>query len=176
MDHSLKIWDISTPEATAAIKASYKHDAKKKKRFHVRVEHFPVFSTRAVHRNYVDCTRWLGDVILSKSTDNQIVCWKPGGAPRLDLSEKRTLYLGDNVTILQRFEIPKCEIWYLRFTIDAGYNVLAVGNQEGKVFVWNLKARTAAARSNRMMLEAKRCHSTVRQVRDGIALCGKLST
>lgn len=143
----------------------------------MRVEHFPIFSTCAVHRNYVDCTRWLGDVLLSKSTDNQIVCWKPGGPPRLDLNEKRSLYLGDTVTILQRFEVPKCEIWYLRFAVDRGYTTLAVGNQEGKVFVWNLQAKLPSAKSNRVCLETKKCTSTVRQIamtRDGsmlIAAC-----
>lgn len=68
------------------------------------------------------------------------------------------------MTVLQRFEVPKCEIWYLRFAVDRGYTTLAVGNQEGKVFVWNLKVPSPAAKTNRIMLEAKRCNSTVRQI------------
>eukprot|EP00038_Savillea_parva_P016053 m.15717 g.15717 ORF g.15717 m.15717 type:complete len:471 (-) comp3305_c0_seq1:240-1652(-) len=165
MDHSLKIWNLDTPAIKAAIEGSYKYDRKASKRpFSVRVQHFPEFSTCAVHRNYVDCTRWLGDVLLSKSTDNQIVCWKPGGPPRLDLNEKRALYLGDPVTVLQRFELTKCEIWYLRFTVDRQYKTLAVGNQEGKVFVWDLEARAHSGKGARFVLETKRCTKTVRQV------------
>jgi hypothetical protein len=43
-----------------------------------------------VHRNYVDCTRWLGNLVLSKSTDNKIICWKPGGDPHISTNEKRS--------------------------------------------------------------------------------------
>ena len=36
-----------------------------------------------MHSGYVDCVRWLGEYVMSKSVDNRILIWKsPGPGPQ----------------------------------------------------------------------------------------------
>ncbi|XP_072019248.1 polycomb protein EED-like [Amphiura filiformis] len=172
MDHSLKMWNLNTPKVKEAIHNSYNFNAAKSDRpFKSPSVNTPDFSTRDIHRNYVDCVKWFGEFILSKSCENCIVCWKPGTISQpID-----KLKPGDTtVTVIHKFEYLQCDIWFMRFSIDYSKKVLALGNQVGKVFVWDLdvddptKARvTKLAHAN--------CQAAIRQTafnRDGsVLLC-----
>ena len=58
MDHSLKMWRIDTESLKKTFELSYTHNVMKtKKAFPTELCHFPDFSTRDIHRNYVDCCR-----------------------------------------------------------------------------------------------------------------------
>ncbi|KAE9456611.1 hypothetical protein C3L33_11614, partial [Rhododendron williamsianum] len=86
----------------------------------------------SVHSNYVDCNRWLGDFILSKSVDNEIVLWEP--------KMKEQSPGEGSVDILQKYPVPECDIWFIKFSYDFHYNSAAIGNREGKIFVWELQS------------------------------------
>ncbi|CAB4027426.1 polycomb eed, partial [Paramuricea clavata] len=67
MDHSLKIWSLDEEKIKKTIEdAALYNNAKSTKSFKTLQIHYPKFTTRDIHRNYVDCVRWLGDLVLSK--------------------------------------------------------------------------------------------------------------
>ena len=37
-----------------------------------------------------------------------------------------------------RLEVTNCDIWYIRFCLDYEQSLLVLGNQVGKVFVWDM--------------------------------------
>ena len=134
MDHSLKLWRLDTDAIEKAIADSYIFPANGTattstktnggtnncRPFATVHENFPDFSTRDIHRNYVDCVRWLGDFVLSKSCENAIVCWKPG---RLANSTSQLIQPSaannNTVAVIHQFDYRECDIWFMRFSLDS---------------------------------------------------------
>ncbi|GBN13361.1 Polycomb protein EED, partial [Araneus ventricosus] len=170
MDHSLKIWDLNAPQVRNAVKECYEYNpSKTNKPFNTLKQHFPLFTTRDIHMNYVDCVRWMGNLILSKSCENCIICWKPGQLDQTEISNADT-----SVTIIQRYEFKECEIWFMRFSLDAEQKILALGNQVGRAYVWDLDVDDPGMARCTVLTHPK-CNSAIRQTslnKDGsILLC-----
>eukprot|EP00899_Mesostigma_viride_P029183 jgi/Mesvir1/944/Mv17498-RA.1 len=126
MDSKMKIWTLSEHESLLDMSDRWEQSVT---RFPTRYVHFPVLTVSTVHQNYVDCTVWLGDLVLSKSVNNSIVLWKPNYGTK-DEEEA--------ATILQEYTYTDCNIWFMRFSLDFHCNVMALGNLDGKVFVWEV--------------------------------------
>ncbi len=72
MDNTVKIWALDTAEVQEAVRQSYLWTPESRVAFHTCFVQFPAFSTAKVHNDYVDSVRWVGNLILSKSTENKV--------------------------------------------------------------------------------------------------------
>ncbi|CAH8361978.1 unnamed protein product [Eruca vesicaria subsp. sativa] len=129
MDKTIKIWSMKEFWTYVEDSFTWKDDDPSK--FPTKFVQFPVH-TASVHTNFVDCNRWFGDFILSKSVENEILLWEP-------IVKENSPGEGTSEVIL-RYPIPNCNIWFIKFSCDFFLNYLSIGNQEGKIYVWDLKS------------------------------------
>jgi len=89
MDHSLKIWKLDKPKVVDAVERSYNAPTGPMGHFNTEEVNFPDYSTREIHSNYIDCCKWFGDLVISKSCENRVVIWKPSS---LQKDERKFLW------------------------------------------------------------------------------------
>ncbi|KAF4009588.1 hypothetical protein G4228_001199 [Cervus hanglu yarkandensis] len=117
------------------------------------------------------------DEVLSASCENAIVCWKPG---KMEDDIDKIKPSESNVTILGRFDYSQCDIWYMRFSMDFWQKMLALGNQVGKLYVWDLEVEDPH-KAKCTTLTHHKCGAAIRQTsfsRDSsilIAVCDDAS-
>lgn len=68
--------------------------------FNTEAVNFPDYSTRDIHANYIDCCKWLGNLIISKSCENRVVIWKPGSLQKEDEGETFLSTISKSVCLL----------------------------------------------------------------------------
>ncbi|XP_010230658.1 polycomb group protein FIE2 isoform X1 [Brachypodium distachyon] len=129
MDNTIKIWSMK--EFWPYVEKSFTW-ADLPSKFPTKYVQLPLMSA-VVHSHFVDCTRWLGDFILSKGVDNEIVLWQPkiNGENPIELSI---------INVLQKYPVPNSDILFVKFSCDFHFSHLAIGNREGKIYVWEVQA------------------------------------
>ncbi len=162
MDNRIKIWDL-TP-FREFIEESNNWDVISGVTFPARNVEFPLHNYQGIHWNYVDCVKWFGPALLSKSVSNTIICWlpnddrsdagnsthtsdAPNGIKRVLGQGKKRRKEGDAppgqeegearaVATLQ-LEDTK-DVWWMRFSLDFRGTLLAQGTSRGAVLVYRL--------------------------------------
>ncbi|KAF2285832.1 hypothetical protein GH714_008301 [Hevea brasiliensis] len=84
----------------------------------------------SVHSNYVDCNEWLGNLSCQRqlqSVDNEIVLWEPKMKEQSPgESVGKWVFCREYVDILQKYPVPECDIWFIKFSCDFHYSAAAV--------------------------------------------------
>ena len=137
-DFSVKVWSLADPLLQQIIELSGSY----KKRRVPDDEHMsfptysqtqPLFSTdnttqgRLHGMTYIDCVRWYGDFVISRSSDNQVLMWAPDAQRKAGAAN-----------ILREFKCPGEVCWFTKFAICPQLDLLAVGNHAGKVFIHSI--------------------------------------
>jgi polycomb protein EED len=146
IDNSIRIWDIDGDEKIlAAIKEThtaanrgirdvcvYMDENGQRRKVNVPMVQFPTYVTHKVHKHYVDCVMWVGDLLLSKSLNDRILLWEPLG-DRESLASPAHDY-----TVLEEYLLEHCGIWFIRFGMDRSRRLVACGNERGVVSIFRL--------------------------------------
>lgn len=136
--------------------------------FRTVYEQMPYFSSNQIHTDYVDCVQFVGDLVLSKSTADRIVLWKPDLSPPShdDKSTEQTHHrLPNRVVALREFSLTHCDVWFIRFQTDLDCQMLAIGNTRGDVKVWEIAGSAVSPTKKHFAnLTNNQCASTVRMV------------
>lgn len=131
MDSYIKIWDLERYGETIAASMAWRPCGRA---FPTRHVGRPSFSTQRVHFNYVDCVRWLGGHLVSKSTDDRLIVWAPDPAPGRPTPDA-------DVAFVQELQLEGCKsVWWVRFSLNYWCSVLAVGTSTGRVLVFDPRA------------------------------------
>ena len=67
----------------------------------------------------------------------------------------------DGFTALKEFEFTGGETWFIKFGLNASATSVAVGNEQGKIWVWNL------ATGKCQKLQHPQCRRAIRQIAFG---------
>ena len=168
MDHSMSVWSLDIKDVRQAIKESYEPQIEDKN-FPMRSVFYPVFSTRDVHGNYIDCVQFLGKWLLSKSLSNKIVMVK---LEFLNDDSRQVGYrvLSKDTNACSEPEITYCgalgmqdnEYWFVKFSMDFSQSLMAIGNSKGITHLWDM-ATDDPTEYQPLLLKHRRSRSCIRQ-------------
>ena len=124
IDGVIKIWKIGD-NIVEKIKLSRTSPKNTFKTLIIARSHF---SCALIHDNYIDCVRFNGNLILSKSVDGIIKEYLPCFDSEVDSYFLVHIY---------NFDLTQ-QIWFLKYTIDSNFRYIAVGNNLGIVTLFNI--------------------------------------
>ncbi|KAI6181500.1 hypothetical protein M3Y98_00835900 [Aphelenchoides besseyi] len=163
MDHTVRVWDLRERTKTAErIDKSINGDDSVVS-LPAEENHFPLAVSRDVHTNYVDCGRFLGEFIVSKSCENSIVLWKFGGFDYGAAGEGTLLRTETYVLHCAWMDLPHAETWFIKFDIHPKNKYIACGNENGEIHLWHLDSDYYPERDSDYMLINSECSFCVRQ-------------
>lgn len=124
-DTAISVWNLVEPGLVNAIALSEKASLEDEHAFKVMIVQAPLYSTTRIHHGYVDSVKWVGDSMLSKSTNHRMVLWTPDA----DRYKQAPL-------IQMEYVLRKCDVWWARADVSIPLGIAAIGSTHGKVYLY----------------------------------------
>ncbi|GAQ88098.1 hypothetical protein KFL_004000010 [Klebsormidium nitens] len=165
MDKTVRIWQFPEHLLPRVHEAQDWHLSPSKfKTINVK---YTVSKERTLHTEFVDCVRWVGNLVMSKAGNgdeetarqerstlppNKILLWDPleleeadtlGSRPREDSESKNPFDSAEikrKTNVISEYEIPRSHHWFNKFSTDFCQRLVACGNDYGEVFVYDIHA------------------------------------
>lgn len=97
--------------------------------------HHPIFSANYLFHSYIDSIKFMGNLLFVKSTTSKIMFIEP-------VYEKKPIisnFAFSEVQYICDFVFTHGNLWFMRLSISPNGRFLAVGNEIGEIFVWDLR-------------------------------------
>ena len=121
VDNNVKMYMINKKLQNNIIKS---RDMKEK--IKTVIVNYPFYSCKDVHDNYIDCIRFNGNFVLSKSVDGVIKEWLPV------MKEEGNYYFLINTYVYETKE----RIFNVKFCLSLVNDIIVIGNENGNGFVF----------------------------------------
>lgn len=123
VDNSIKIYNITERMNELIVKS-----LENKKTIKTLIKNFPYYSCSDIHENYIDCVRFNGNFIISKSVDGIIKEWLP-----MFKTEGQYYYLINTYI----YEVKE-KIYNVKFCFNQEENLMFIGNETGKGYLFQI--------------------------------------
>uniref|UniRef100_A0A7E4UY95 WD_REPEATS_REGION domain-containing protein n=2 Tax=Panagrellus redivivus TaxID=6233 RepID=A0A7E4UY95_PANRE len=164
MDHTVRVWkfsdelDIQNAIAKAENAVENNNDEEATPPPPPVEGHFSTACTKDLHTNYVDCVKFMGNHIITKSCEPSMWLFKFGEfddpSPCGRGIHKREETLAQPIAQLH---VPHTDMWYIKFAMTngpPGKAWVACGNQVGEVHLWDLHKIPITSDSNFVLKNA----------------------
>lgn len=92
---------------------------------------------------------------------NDLYCWSP--ALRSD-NGKITARAQDRFNLVASFDAENCKYYFMRFATDTAASLMALGNNDGDVYIWDLNTADPTNFQHKILKHPKRANTVARHV------------
>lgn len=105
---------------------------------------FPIFSAHLLHAHCVDCIRFVGDMLISKSLEGKLILWCPDvpDPPPTTCFATPLHPPPSKIKVVRVWKYKDGIICYVPFVVDCWHKFLLVSNSRGEIFVWEIGAQS----------------------------------